>query len=69
MGFYEITQNNLKKELLLLHEVQNELNKLPEGTLQRKDKRGRVEYYTRKNGKRQVLALCLCFVIKSLKNM
>ena len=50
MGFYEITQNNLKKELLLLHEVQNELNKLPEGTLQRKDKRGRVEYYTRKNG-------------------
>lgn len=48
MGFYEITQNNLKKELLLLHEVQNELTKLPEGTLQRKDKRGRVEYYTRK---------------------
>ena len=50
MGFYEITQKYLNKEQILLHETQQELSNLPQGTLQRKNKKGGKEYYTRKDG-------------------
>ncbi|MGN0734795.1 MAG: hypothetical protein ACI4LP_03155 [Anaerovoracaceae bacterium] len=50
MGFYEITQTNLEKEKILLLETQHELNNLPKGTLQRRVRQGRSEYYTRIDG-------------------
>ena len=50
MGFYEIAQNNLKKQKILLSQIQQELQKLPEGTLQRRIRQNRVQYYTRVNG-------------------
>ena len=50
MGFYEITQNNMKREQILLQETQQELQKLPRGTLLRRDKSYGPEYYTRKEG-------------------
>ena len=49
LGFYEITQNNLKRERLILQEAQQELQKLPEGTLIRRDKSYGPEYYTYKD--------------------
>lgn len=50
MGFYEITQNNLKKEQRFLNEARQELKNLPEGTLQRRTKPYGTEYYMRKDG-------------------
>ena len=38
MGFYEIAQKNLKKELLFLRETRDEMKNLPEGTIVRRDK-------------------------------
>ena len=50
MGVYETTQNNLKKQKIMLGQMQQELQKLPEGTLQRRIRQNRVEYYTRVDG-------------------
>ena len=50
MGFYEIAQNNLKKQKILLRQMQQELQNLPEGTLQRRIRQNRVQYYTRVKG-------------------
>lgn len=50
MGFYETAQNNLKEQKILLGQMQKELAKLPEGTLQRRIRQNRVEYYTRVDG-------------------
>ena len=50
MGVYETTQNNLKKQKIMLSQMQQELQKLPEGTLQRRIRQNRVEYYTRVDG-------------------
>ena len=43
MGVYETTQNNLKKQKIMLSQMQQELQKLPEGTLQRRIRQNRVE--------------------------
>ena len=50
MRLYEITQKYLSKEQILLREMRHELRNLPQGTLQRKDKKGGTEYYTRVDG-------------------
>ena len=50
MGLYEIVHKNMKKEQIFLYEAQQELKKLPQGTLQRRDKSYGSEYYTRKDG-------------------
>ena len=50
MGFYETAQNNLKEQKILLGQMQKELAKLPEGTLQRRIRQNRVQYYTRVKG-------------------
>ena len=50
MGLYDITQKYLNKEQISLREMQQELRNLPQGTLQRKNKKGGKEYYTRKDG-------------------
>ena len=50
MRLYEITQKYLSKEQILLREMRHELRNLPQGTLQRKDKKGGTEYYTRIDG-------------------
>lgn len=50
MGLYEIVHKNMKKEQIFLYEAQQELKKLPQGTLQRRDKSYGFEYYTRKDG-------------------
>lgn len=50
MGLYEIVHKNMKKEQIFLYEAQQELKKLPQGTLQRRDKSYGPEYYTRKEG-------------------
>ena len=50
MGFYEIAQKNLKKELLFLRETRDEMKNLPEGTIVRRDKASGPEYYIKKDG-------------------
>lgn len=54
MGFYEIAQKNLKKELLFLRETRDEMKNLPEGTIVRRDKASGPEYYIKKTGWRSI---------------
>lgn len=50
MEFKEIMQRHIKKEQIFLNEMQQELMKLPKGTLIRRDKSYGSEYYTYKDG-------------------
>ena len=51
MGLYDITQKYLNKEQISLREMQQELRNLPQGTLQRKNKKAINKQYERRNNK------------------
>lgn len=67
MVFYEIAQNNLKKQKILLSQMQQELQNLPEGTLQRRIRQNRVQYYTRVNGTQMYIPKSRYNLVNSLK--